>query len=223
MTPAGLLDLVAAIMLAVAAASVARLAAATPRPGGGPWRPLQAAADADAAHALMGIAMAGVLTPSLATLPNAAWGAVFGLATAWFAGRAWLQARGLRALLAERCTLHLVHSAAMLYMFLALGVAPAASAPGTGGMGMGGAAMQTLQYPTLAGVFTLLLIGYSVWDLDQLSGRRYALASAGGPAGSAVVSVREPAARALLLAPGTKVSWEVILGVAMAFMLMTMI
>jgi hypothetical protein len=223
MTPSGLLDLVAAIMLAVAAASVARLVAATPLLGGGPWRPLQVAADADVAHALMGIAMAGMFAPGLRTLPNAAWAVLFGLSTAWFACRAWLDAHGVRALLPERCTLHLVHCAAMLYTFLALGVAPAASATGTGGMGMGGAAIQTLQYPTLAGVFTLLLIGYSVWDLDQLSGRRYALASAGGPAGSAVVSVREPAARALLLAPGTKVSWEVILGVAMAVMLMIMI
>ena len=43
--------------------------------------------------------------------------------------------------------------------------------------GMGGAsgasAMQTLRYPTLAFVFALILIGYSIWDIDQLSGRRY--------------------------------------------------
>jgi hypothetical protein len=30
--------------------------------------------------------------------------------------------------------------------------------------------MGTLALPALAFVFTLLLVGYSVWDLDQLSG-----------------------------------------------------
>ena len=36
----------------------------------------------------------------------------------------------------------------------------------------------TMSDPTLAFVFALVLIGYSIWDLDQLSGRRYSLASA---------------------------------------------
>ena len=34
-----------------------------------------------------------------------------------------------------------------------------------------------LRYPTLAFAFALILIGYSIWDLDQLSGRRYSLTS----------------------------------------------
>ena len=38
--------------------------------------------------------------------------------------------------------------------------------------------MLTVSDPTLAFVFALVLIGYSIWDLDQLSGRRYGLASA---------------------------------------------
>jgi hypothetical protein len=224
MTPAGLLDLAAAIMLAVAAASVARLVAATQLLGGGPWRPVQVAADADVAHALMGIAMAGMFTPSLATLPDGAWGAVFGLATAWFAGRAWLEARrdGIRSVLPGRCTLHLIHSAAMLYMFEALS-APAAGGGAMEGMNVGGSAMGTMQYPTLAGVFVLLLIGYSVWDLDQLSGKRFSLAVARGPAAGAAAAAREPAARAFLLAPATQVAWQVVLGVAMALLLVIMI
>lgn len=204
MTPSWLLDLLAAIMLAIAAVSVARLVAATPLLAGGPWRPLQAAADADLAHVLMGIAMAGMFTPGLATLPNAAWGAIFGLATAWFAGLAWSQARrhGIRGLPAGRCMLHLIHSAAMFYMFLALGNS-----------------MGTLRYPTLAGVFVLLLIGYSVWDLDQLSGKRFSLAVAGGPASGPDAAT----ARSFLLAPGRQVSWEIALGVAMALMLVIII
>jgi hypothetical protein len=60
-----------------------------------------------------------------------------------------------------------------------------------GGMG-GSAAMPTLSYPTLAGAFVLLLVGYSVWDLNQLSGGRYSLASDGGPAAGAVSAVIVP-------------------------------
>jgi hypothetical protein len=44
--------------------------------------------------------------------------------------------------------------------------------------GMGGTMTQSLSYPTLAFAFGLVLAGYSVWDLDQLSGGRYGLASA---------------------------------------------
>ena len=223
MTPSWLLDLLAAIMLAVVVASMVR-ALMIPLATAGPWRPVQVAADADVAHALMGIAMAGMLSPSLAMLPNAAGRVIFGLATAWFAGRACLQARrdGIGELLASRCLLNLIHCAALLYVFLAL----SAAAPGGGmaGTSMGGpAAMGTLQYPTLAGAFTLLLVGGSVWDLDQLSGRRFSLAVAAGPVAGAVASGPRPAARSFLLAPATQVSWQVVLGIAMAVMLVIMI
>lgn len=222
MTPSWLLDLLAAIMLAVVVASLVR-ALMIPLATAGPWRPVQVAADADVAHALMGIAMAGTFTPGLAMLPNAAWRVIFGLATAWFAGRAWLQARrgGIGELLASRCLLNLVHCAALLYMFLALSAAPGGGMAGTS---MGSpAAMGTLQYPTLAGAFTLLLVGGSVWDLDQLPGRRLSLAVAAGPATGAAASGPRPAARAFLLAPATQVSWQVILGIAMAVMLVILV
>jgi hypothetical protein len=43
-----------------------------------------------------------------------------------------------------------------------------------GGMSAGaGSAAMTLSLPTLAFVFSFVLVGYAVWDLDQLSGRRY--------------------------------------------------
>jgi hypothetical protein len=105
----------------------------------------------------------------------------------------------------------------MLYMFLAL-AAPAGGGEGMAGMNMGGpAAMATLQYPALAGVFTVLLIGYSAWAVDQLSARRFSLAA--GPAASGP----RPAARAFLLTPATQVSCQVVLGIAMALMLVIMI
>jgi len=39
--------------------------------------------------------------------------------------------------------------------------------------------MGTLEYPTLALVFTLVLVGYSVWDVDRLSGKRHGGRAAG--------------------------------------------
>ena len=53
---------------------------------------------------------------------------------------------------------------------------------GTGGMAGGMSGMGTLQLSFLAFVFALLLIGYSIWDLDHLSGPgasgHYSLAAA---------------------------------------------
>lgn len=164
--PAWILDGFAAVMLAVAAASAARLAARRPwHRGSG-----AAVADIDVAHLLMGIAMAGTLKASLRTLPDGAWAAVFGVLTAWFGYQVARDARvdGVRALSGARCAPHLVHSAAMLYMFTAVAAAAAASGSGMGSMG--GSATQTLNLPVLALIFAFLLIGYCVWDLDQLSG-----------------------------------------------------
>ena len=175
MTPIWILDLLAAIMLAVAAVSAARLVAAQP------WRPGSVIVDTDIAHLLMGIAMAGVLTSSLSTLPNAAWEGIFGLMTAWYAFRVTRDAgaNGVRALAGGHCAPHLVHSGAMLYMFLGMtsSTGPMAGMPGMSAS----SSMLMLSDPTLAFAFALVLIGYSIWDLDQLSGQRYRLASARVP------------------------------------------
>jgi hypothetical protein len=249
MIPAWILDVFAGVMIVVAAVSGARLVAARP------WRPGAVVLDTDVAHLLMAIAMAGMLVGSLRTLPDSAWEVVFGVLTAWFGYRVVRDARtsGVRALAGGHCAPHLVHSAAMLYMFLAL-AAPAAG----GGMGaMGGSAMQTLEYPTLAFAFGLVLAGYSVRDLDLLSGSRYALtvrtpalaavpvmagtesgsgAFPGLPAGGGVdrsspapAEKPEPvhqgpdAARTLLLSAGVTVGCRIAMGVTMAFMLFAMI
>lgn len=163
MTPAWILDIFAALMLAVAAVSAARLAVARP------WRGGAAGAGTDVCHLLMGVAMAGMLASGLTTLPNVAWEVIFGTLTAWFACRVVRNVRvnGVGALAGGHCAPHLAHSATMLYMFLAL-AAPAASG-GSGMSGPSGPAMQTLRYPTLAFGFALILIGYTVWDLDRVS------------------------------------------------------
>jgi hypothetical protein len=194
--PSWILGIFAAIMLVVAAVSAGRLVAARPWQRGARRAAL---ADIDVAHLLMAIAMAGTLASALRTLPGGAWEAVFGVMTAWFAYRVVLDARvsGARALAGGHCAPHLIHAGAMLYMFAAVS-APAAH--GSGGMsGMSG--MGTLDLPLLAFLFALALVGYSIWDLDQLSGPgtsgHYTLAAARvAPSGRVLAGVGAPAARA---------------------------
>ena len=173
----------------------------------------------------MGVAMAGTLVAGLSTLPNAAWEVIFAVMTAWFAWYLWRETRGqgAGALVSGHHAPHLVHSAAMLYMFAALAGPASGGGAGTAGMAAGSSGgMQTLRAPTLGLVFALLLIAYSVRDVDRKAcadgyfhvvGRRFtpagpALATAaagvtgqGGPAGlagggdSAVATVVQPEAR----------------------------
>ncbi len=166
MIPNWILDIFAAIMLLVAAVSAARLVAVRPWQQG---TQRAALADIDVAHLLMAIAMAGMLVASLQTLPNGAWAIIFAVMTAWFGYRVIRDAQvsGVRALAGGHCAPHLIHAGAMVYMFTAF---TATAAHGSGGMGGGMSGMGTLQLPLLAYVFALLLIGYSIWDLDQLSG-----------------------------------------------------
>jgi hypothetical protein len=196
-TPAWILDIFAAVMLLVAAVSAGQLAVARAWTRAG-------ARDADIAgsHLLMGIAMAGTLVASLQTLPNAAWEVVFAVMTAWFGWCLWRASRGhgFGALARGHHAPHLLHSAAMLYMFAAL-AAPAAASGGTGTAGGSSGSMQTLHAPTLGLVFALLLIAYTVRDLDRRAcadgyfhvvGRRFApagpaLATAGAAATASVV------------------------------------
>ena len=192
MIPAWILDIFAAIMLVVAAVSAARLVAARPWQHGAQRVAL---ADIDVAHLLMAIAMAGTLVASLQTLSNGAWKVIFGVMTAWFACRVVrdVQVSGVRALAGGHCAPHLIHAAAMLYMFLAL-TAPAAHGSGMSGMSGAASTMGTLGLPFLAFVFALLLIGYSIWDLDQLSGPgpsgHYSLAVArAAPSGAVLAGV----------------------------------
>jgi len=208
MTPAWILDILAALMLVVAAVSAARLGLARP------WRQGAVVTDTDVSHLFMGIAMAGMLASSLTTLPNAGWEVIFALFTVWFGSRVVRDARsnGARALAGGHCAPHLVHSAAMLYMFVAL-AAPASGGSGMGGMG-GGTAMQTLKYPTLAFVFALILIGYTIWDLDQLSGKRYSRAGASLSLAGVAAARAQPAGVPALAGadPGTLASAAVATG-----------
>jgi hypothetical protein len=235
MPPVWLTDVFAALMLVVAEVSAARLVVARP------WRRDAVITDTDISHLLMGIAMAGMLAPGLATLSDTAWAVVFAVLTAWFGYRVVRDARatGVRSLAGGHCAPHLVHSAAMLYIFLAVTTTSGGSAmAGMAGMsGSSGASMQLLSDPTLAFVFALILIGYTAWDLDQLSsyqhGTSVTLAAAGGAALAGAGTRQAPStgtaagshsgALGFLPSPGITVGARIAMGVTMALMLLLVI
>jgi hypothetical protein len=205
MTPSWILDILAALMLVVAAISAARLAA------GRPWRGAGGDADIDTAHLLMAIAMAGMLAGGLRALPDGVWDVIFSVMTAWFVWRVYRESRGrgARVVADSHHAPHLVHSAAMLYMFAAVST-PAAAGHGAGMTGMSGStAMSTLGAPVVALIFALWLAAYVVLDLDRLSGPAHqhgsyfaglAAASAGAglaPAAAGLLADAAPAGRAV--------------------------
>jgi hypothetical protein len=191
--PAWLLDVFAAIMLLVAAVSAARLAIGRRDPD----------PDIDGAHLLMGVAMAGTLTASLSTLPPGVWEVAFGVLTAWFGyrvARGYRAGQGLRALVREHHAPHLLHSAAMLYMFLAL----RPPAPARGAMtGMGTAG---LRLPTLALLFAFLLVTYVVTDLDRITAPRALPARLGLPTPSPALITAAAQTAAAPAAPAAAVT-----------------
>ena len=206
--PAWVLDAFAAIMLLVAAVSAARLLT------GRSWRSGAAhGADIDGAHVLMGVAMAGMLAASLATLPGRVWAAVFTAVTAWFGGRVGRDSRGMnvRAALGGRYVPHLAHSAAMLYMVTAVTMPPAMNgSPGTG-MAATGAA---LRVPALALLFALVLSGYALRDLARLT-RRTSRARSGPDGQLAGATAPDPA--------GGHLGGRLAMGVSMTFMLILLL
>jgi Domain of unknown function (DUF5134) len=207
MIPAWLLDIFAAIMLLVAAVSAARLAAGRP-----PARP---DTDVDAAHVLMGIAMAGMLAAGLHTLPDSAWVVVFAILAAWFGWRVFAESRDrpARELVSGHHVPHLVHSAAMVYMFAA--VTTASSSAGGGMAGMTGGSMSgmgTLRVPTIALAFVVIMIGWVVVDLDRISHRDHG--ADGAPARPAVPRRRRAVAMAVAGGAGPAASVAVALPAA---------
>ena len=163
--PSWLADAFAAVMIVIALYSASRLAASR-------WQRRETEFDADGVHAVMGLAMAGMLVPRLSPLPASAWEAVFGIAAAWFAWQAIPIRRGnTRA--GWRCAHpmpHLVECLAMLYMLLAV---PGSRAAGQGaGMhmaGMGASTGAAGSFPALAVVLAIFMIGYLAWAADQLT------------------------------------------------------
>jgi hypothetical protein len=207
-----LLGALAVAMLVVAVASAARVAVLFA--GRGPRR-ARAAGPAvvdDAALVFMAVATAGMLAPGLRTLPATGWEAVFAALTAWFAVRSARAARhpagrstaGAAAPASPGCVPHLVHCAAMLYMFLAL---PAA--PGAGGMTMPAMAGPAALLHVLAVLGALAVLGFCARDVGHLSARRYRLAGAVPVTGA-------------LASQASRVGCRAVMGVTMAVMLVIM-
>jgi hypothetical protein len=213
-TPAWILETFAAMMVLVAEVSAGQvvIARAWTRRGG---------ADAGIAvsQVLMGIAMTGILVSGLSILPNVVWEVVFAVMTAWFAWCLWRENRGRAAASVAHghYAQHLVHSAAMLYLFAAMAGPSAAGPGGMSGMAWGSAGgMPTLHAPVLALIFALLLIAFTVHDLDRQAEPGLAAAAAG------TVPVAYTAER-LLLSPAVVKGCQVTISVTLAFILIIMI
>jgi hypothetical protein len=211
-TPAWILETFAAMMVLVAEVSAGQVvvARAWNRRGGG-------GTGIAVSQLLMGIAIAGILVSGLSILPNAVWEVVFAVMTAWFAWCLWRENRGRAAASVAHghYAPHLVHSAAMLYLFAAMAGPSAAGPGGMSGMAWGSAdGMPTLHAPMLALIFALLLIAFAVHDLDQQAGSWPAAAGAGRVAYTA---------ERLLLSPAVVKGCQVTIGVTLAFILIIMI
>jgi hypothetical protein len=169
-TPDWLLEIFAGVTLWVAAMSAGHLAVARA------WIH-RGAVDADIVlfHLLLGIAMAGLLATDLNTLPNAAWDIVFAVTTAWFDWCLWRESRkyGAAAAVNGQYAPQLAYSAAMLYLFTAIAKPSAGGSVMSGMSGMPGmgdgssGVMPPLRVPTLALVFTVLLVALTVRDVDR--------------------------------------------------------
>jgi Domain of unknown function (DUF5134) len=167
--PGWLTGLLTALMLTVAAYNATRLAAATR------WgRPAER--DADGVHVVMGVAMAGMLTPDLSFAPARLWQAIFAAAGAWFAWQFLRTRRGPAngaALGARRCPHplpHLIECAAMVLM-LALPAAAArtGATAATGMSGMSAVTGTAARFSPLTLLLALFMVGYVMWLANNLT------------------------------------------------------
>jgi hypothetical protein len=234
--PAWLAKMLAAVMIVTAAYCFTRLIVA--------WRSRRRTDyGVDGVHILMGVAMAGMLVPRLNPFWDSGWEVIFAAATAWFGVQT---VRGHRNELAvgrrwvAHHLQHVVACGAMLYMFLA--VAPAKAGGSGSGMAMGGAG-STATFPTLALVLTLALVGYVIWNADRLTSlapvaalRAMAVpvsavaapalttaSSGGGPELSAGPDTTRSAQARPPVSPRLAAACEIVMGLTMGYMLITML
>jgi uncharacterized protein DUF5134 len=212
--PGWLTGLLTAVMLTVAAYNATRLVAARR------WG-RAAELDADGTHVVMGVAMAGMLTPALSFAPRPLWLAVFAAAGAWFGGQ-FLRTRSGQAAGPWRCPHplpHLIECGAMVFMF----ALPAATttATATAGVGMGGMGAALTGAAARFSPLTLLLaafmVGYVMWLGNNLS----ALAPA--TAGGTTATMTTGTAKTGYLAPRCAACCKIAMGVTMGYMLIMLL
>ena len=215
--PAWLAGVFAAMMLLVAVCCAGRLVIVR-------LRGRDTELDADGLHILMGVAMAGMFEPQLSPVPGTVWRAVFVAAAAWFSWQA-VRTRGGARPRASRCAHpapHAVECTAMVYMLLPAGARAIGRAPGMTMAGMSRAGGAAAGNPALALILALFMVGYILWTTDRLASlsrarlarprderrsRQPALNPAGQPA----------------LAPRLAASYKITMGIAMGYMLVTML
>lgn len=204
--PTWLAGILATVMLAIAGYCVSRLIIAR-------IRRQAVERDVDVVHAVMGVAMAGMLVTRLNPLPNAAWAVLFGGAAAWFGWRtsharlAGGRRPGTTGHLPGHHVPHLVMCGAMVYMLLAVAVVRSRSAAGRMVMGAPGA-----HFPVLALGLALFMFGYVVWQADRLP----ALAGAGNGTGGG-------GAGGGPLSPRLAAYCQIAMGITMGYMLILML
>jgi uncharacterized protein DUF5134 len=242
--PSWLAGTFAAVMILTAAYSASRLAVSRLRRQATEF-------DADALHAVMGAAMAGMLVPRLNVIPGSAWVAVFGIAAAWFGWHA-LPAAGLGISGRSPCRFpvpHLIECVAMLYMLLAVHGSHAVRGGTSMPMAGMGASAGPVGFPALAAVLALFMLGYIVWTTDRLTALARARATVAGrsadrdrllpaaalaatPARPAGGTVDAPAAAGPpagdsagrpLLAPKLAACGKLVMGITMSYMLINML
>jgi hypothetical protein len=199
--PGWLAGVFAGVMLLIASCCAVRL---------GFWRlrGRQTDPQADVLHVVMGVAMAGMLEPRIAAVPDGAWLAVFAVATVWF-GWQLVGARARSRLPRARCAHpapHAVECAAMLYMLVAS--RSAMTMPGMGGSGASA-------NPALTLVLALFMLGNILWTADQLAKL--------SRAGSQTTANQRGNVAAVALAPRSAACYKIAMSVAMGYMLLAMV
>jgi len=220
--PGWLTGLLTALMLTVAAYNATRLAAAVR------WG-RAAELDADGVHVVMGVAMAGMLTPSLSFAPARLWQAIFAAAGAWFAWQFLRTRRGpadgpadgpanRTALGPWRCPHplpHLIECAAMVLMLaLPAAVASTGATAATGMSGMSAVTGTAARFAPLTLLLALFMVGYVMWLGNNLTALAPATAAAGTTATTAATAY---------LAPRCAACCKIAMGTTMGYMLIMML
>jgi Domain of unknown function (DUF5134) len=228
-------DLLAALMLAVAVYCVGRLVLSLRS-----RRSTQR--ESDVIHSVMGVSMAGMLTPSLAAVPTGLWVLVFSASTLWFGWRAVAEADrevvGGHAL--GQHLPHLLMSAAMVYMLVVVEWTGSMAAshggsmagmPGMAGMSGGSAA----RWPLLTIGLAIVLLGDGALsfgvNLRQLMARPDGAVTMVGTDGSGRRSgetavrldVRPSPATTAVVAPHSVMVCQLVMSLVMGYMLFSLL
>jgi len=215
--PTWLAAIFGVIMLVAVAVAAAHIIAA--------WRTHRTTDyEIDIHNVLMGVAMAGMLIPSLlivTTGPSTiAWLVVWILLTIWFAisvARDATQRRHGNGFTGHHLP-HLVMSAAMVYMFAVM-LVPASDSSASGTSGMSGMSVGGGLVPlaTLDYALVIFMVGYAVLVVDRLPGL-----AAIGSGDLRVVGHKDTATTARPLATTTAAIINIVMAVTMGYMLTMM-